>query len=122
MTGQHRKPGGPVPGPGTFLVRPVDADTVREAIAGIAADAINQAAESLRKVREYCDQLDQAVARCVERSGDYPCTPCIERARIAKDIRALLPEIPEAAGEVDMDDREYPGGGEDDTAGTDSGN
>lgn len=119
MTGQHRKPGGDGH---TFLVRPVDADTVREAIAGVAAKAINDAAATVRKIREWCDQAESG-AYC---SHDAPplreCETCELVSQMAGEVRSLLPPVPEAAGEVEMeddnftrDDREYPGG-------TDSGN
>lgn len=119
MTGQHRKPGGPVPGPGTFLVRPVDADTVRKAIAGIAADAINQVAETLNKIREWCDTTeDRAVnVQCGHPNGCDCGVMAATTLTLVEEVRSLLPPIPEAAGEVDMDgtrvtrDREYPAGG-----------
>ncbi len=118
MTGQHRKPdlreGGPVPGPGTFLVRPVDADRVREAISGVVADAINRAAETLTKIREWCDDADKIV--CSHQS-EHECVRCGAIKDCAAAIRSLLPVIPPSAGEVDVEqegtrvtpsDREYP--------------
>lgn len=139
MTGQHRKPelreGGPVPGPGTFLVRPVDADRVREAISGVVADAINRAAETVRKIREWCDDADQIV--CSHQS-EHECIRCDAVKDCAAAVRTLLPDVPSEGEGVDMGtrvtrgDREYPGGGStgnrgDDNhwrnrGGTDSGN
>lgn len=102
--------------PNTFLVRPVDADRVREAISGVVADAINKAAETLNKVRAWCDTAESG-AYCPH---DAPplgrdCETCDLVAHMVEDVRNLLPPLPEAAEEVDMDgtrvtrDREYPG-------------
>lgn len=99
MTGQHRKPS---PEPPTFLVRPVDADRVREAISGVVADAINRAAETLNKIRVWCD------AEAAEAEAAMCCAEadCVNRATAAarlasiEEVRSLLPPLPEAAEEV----------------------
>ncbi len=135
MTGQHRKPS---PERQPFLVRPVDADAVRKAIAGVAADAINRAAETVRKIREWCDQTeDDAVnVPCGHPDGCDCGVMAATTLALVEEVRSLLPPVPEAAEEVDMDgtrvtrdDREYPGddnhwrvtgGGENE--GVDSGN
>ena len=132
MTGQHRKPkyreGGPVPGPGTFLIRPVDSRAVREAIAGVAAKAINEAAATVRKLRAWCDATEadalNVLASCGCSGDDEPCGSCRgvgeRQLALVEEVRALLPPVPAVAEEVDMSDREYPGDG--DNAGVDSGN
>lgn len=106
MTGQHRKPS---PDKATFLVRPVDADRVREAISSVVADAINKAAETLNKIRVWCDTeatvcRDQiAAGTCVSGTDTY-CAECVEtakaRLKAIEEVRDLLPASPEAAGEV----------------------
>ncbi len=105
MTGQHRKPS---PEPPTFLVRPVDAERVREAIAGVAADAINRAAETVRKLREWCESTEADARKVAESCGcsedNEPCplcrSVCERQLALVEEVRALLPPIPEAAGEV----------------------
>lgn len=113
MTGQHRKPS---PERQPFLVRPVDSDTVRKAISGVVADAINRAAETVRKIREWCDTAD-AGAYCSHKPTPQgrECETCELVSQMVEEVRALLPPVPEVAEEVDMDgarvtrDREYPG-------------
>lgn len=70
-----------------------DSAQVRESIADAVRIAVNQASESLRWIRDYVDELATSLARCEERN-DVACSVCIERGRIAEDIRRLLPAIP----------------------------
>lgn len=96
MTGQHRLSG---------------ADSTQ--ILGAVRAVVNEASTALRKIREWCD----AQKPCAIGKG---CVRCAVRAELVEEVRSLLPPLPEAAGEVEMeddnftrDDREYPAGGTD---------
>ena len=121
MTGQHRK--------GVTVTFDANLPAVRKYIDDTVAVAVNQAAHAIRAVREWCDAAE-AAARSEELCS-RDCRARFEaRMELIEEVRALLPPVPEAAGEVDMgtrvtrdDDREYPGGGEDDAIeDADSGN
>jgi hypothetical protein len=79
-----------------FLVRPGDADIVRDAITEVVSDVINKASVSLRKVREYVDSLNAQVRACQKYPGGM-CQVCVERQRIAADLSRLLPAVPPSA-------------------------
>lgn len=63
-------------------------------ILGAVRDAVNEASESLRAVREWCD----AQKPCAIGKG---CVRCALRAEVVKEVRSLLPSV-EAAGAVDQ--------------------
>jgi hypothetical protein len=44
-----------------------------------------------RWIRDYIDELGASLARCRKRN-DSECSVCVERGKIADDIRRLLPE------------------------------
>lgn len=113
MSGAHRKPS---PEGHTFLVRPADAGSVRAAISGVVAKAINEAAGTVRKIREWCDIAASGNAYCQHEEAPRECESCDLVALLVEEVRALLPPVPEAAEEVEQvdgtrvtrgDDREY---------------
>lgn len=81
-------------------------------------DAVNEASSALRKIRDWCDRTEQAVGARAAAGALAPEDLGLSRAVLI--VRTLLPPVPEVAEEVGMDDREYPGDG--DNTGTDSGN
>jgi hypothetical protein len=104
---------------GTHRLSDVESTQVLAAVRA----AVNEAAASLRKLRQWCDDSEAAA-----RSEDLCFRDCPARfearMELIEEVRSLLPPIPEAAEGVDMDgtrvtpgeDREYFHGG------TDSGN
>jgi hypothetical protein len=78
---------------------------VREYLDRVVVEAVNEAAKSLREIREWCDRTDELVDRT-----DPCCDRCDARnetrAELAAEVRALLPSLPESAGEVTEVDRD----------------
>lgn len=133
VSGAHRKPpyreGGPVPGPGVAVAQRVYFDAnlpaVRKYIDDAVAQAITQAAGTVRKIREWCDTTETGaltVLRSCDCSGDgEPCPLCRSvgerQLALVEEVRSLLPPVPEAAEGVEQvsdgtrvtrgEDREY---------------
>lgn len=98
MSGGHRKPNEPL------LIRPVDAETARSVIAAQVAEAVNQAAAGMRRVREYCDRVEHEVTtRQPEERAETTSWWLAGQLAAVVEIRALLPPVPADSGEVDME-------------------
>lgn len=69
---------------------------VREYLDRVVAEAIREAAEAVRlvdQVRAYLDRLEAEVGGCAERMDVGQCPPCAGRLTVARELRALLPEV-----------------------------
>lgn len=90
------------------VVVSVDTPGVKQAIAEAAARAVNEAAGSLRVIREWCDRTE-ADTRAWMKTHNPACECEVGETRLedVAAVRALLPAVPEAAGEVgDVGDRD----------------
>lgn len=87
-----------------FLIRAVDSDKVREAISGEVARAVNEAAQSIKAVREWADRTVASVRERLDPdSGELPAENTrwhlAGQLAAALEVRALLPAVPPAAEE-----------------------
>lgn len=80
-----------------LLVRQVDAETAKAAITEAVARAVNEASESLRAIREWCDTTE--AVDCSHES-EYVCRRNEVVKDCAKAVRALLPAVPDGRNET----------------------
>jgi len=72
---------------------------VREYLDRAIAEAVNEAAKSLRDIREWCDR-SEAAARA-EPLCHTGCSCRFDtRMQLIDEVRGLLPSLPVSAGEV----------------------
>lgn len=77
----------------------VDTPAIKKAIGEAVARVVNEAAKSLRDIRAWCALADDMVCSHGE-VGPYDCERCEAIQDCAAAVRALLPALPEVAGEV----------------------
>jgi hypothetical protein len=63
------------------------------------ADVLNEASASFRKIREWCDS--NADLDC-SHASEAECRRCEVIKDCAREVRALLPPVPPARGEEDV--------------------
>lgn len=99
-----------------------DLPRVREYLDRVVAEAVNEAAASLRKIREWCDRTEAETREWMTRHNpDCECEVGETYLNAVEEVRSLLPPVPEAAEEVNPlgirvtrgDDRDLSVGGSD---------
>jgi hypothetical protein len=106
VSGEQRKPPTPPKDPGgvspktTRVVVSVDTPAIKKAIAAAAARAVNEAAESLRLIREWCDTTEAETRAWLEKHNpECECEVGETRLEDVKAVRALLPDARVASDE-----------------------
>ena len=103
MSGEHQKP--------DKVYFGADLPAVRRYIDDAIAAAINQAAGTVRSLRDWCDRTEAGVGSTI---ADTPRSASAEvfgyndgLMKAVHEIRALLPAVPASAGEEpDVSDRD----------------
>lgn len=68
-------------------------------------DAVNEAAGALKAIREWCDTTEKDTREWMKRHNpECECEVGETYLSAVDQVRALLPPVPEAAGEVGMND------------------